>query len=626
MALGDPNHVPDPRRNWRSDGKERPIEASWFQRAKDTLAAVFNGGAASQTQANQPDPAQHQPQQVAPVGGQAPGTSLLDWQSTAVSRVTGTSFTVQLRDPWMGPGNPLRPVVQNPEEVRGREWDYPAAANIGVTPRRFEGTSFAQLEALAQNLDILRLAIETRKDQFGNLTWSCLPIKDRNEKVRRDADERSDEIEAIMRRPDRRTPWTLWARSLIDAQLVTDAPAIYVRRTVGGKVHSLELIQGADINVLLDHTGRVPEPPYPAYQHILKGLPAVNYTTDELIYWPRNIRVGHRYGFSPVEQIIMTVNIAIRREVAKLSYFTEGNVPEALVSVPKTWTPEQIEHFQKVWDAMLADQNTRRKMKFIPGEMNYQPTRSEQSLGDGNDEWLARVVCYAFSLPPMPFVKMMNRATADNAYEAALAEGLQPMMMWFKSLMDHIIQNVFGYTDLELVWDDARRADPAEQDQRDLALIQIGRKSIDEVRIARGEAPIGMDHAVWGIGPMGMMFVTDILKAQKMGLMMPRAPMAPDAMGGMPGMMGHNGGPPMDGAGAPNVAPGVHPKAAQLLNDIDPTLLEAVGLGAKGEAARRIDVTDDDTFRSDPLSNVVFHPTVLRTLRDVEGKLKRGRR
>jgi len=80
------------------------------------------------------------------------------------------------------------------------------------------------------------------------------------------------------------------------------------------------------------------------------------------------------------------------------------------------------------------------------------------------------------------------------------------------------------------------------------------------------------------------------------------------------------------GAGAPNVAPGVHPKAAQLLNDIDPALLAAVGLGAKGPAARRIDVTDDDTFRSDPLSNVVFHPTVLRTLRDVEGKLKRGRR
>ncbi len=35
---------------------------------------------------------------------------------------------------------------------------------------------------------------------------------------------------------------------------------------------------------------------------VSKGLPAVNYTRDELLYLPRNVRSHSLYGFSPVEQ------------------------------------------------------------------------------------------------------------------------------------------------------------------------------------------------------------------------------------------------------------------------------------------------------------------------------------
>jgi hypothetical protein len=38
----------------------------------------------------------------------------------------------------------------------------------------------------------------------------------------------------------------------------------------------------------------------------------------------------------------MTVNIALRRQMHQLQYYTEGNVPEALIGVPEAWTPDQI--------------------------------------------------------------------------------------------------------------------------------------------------------------------------------------------------------------------------------------------------------------------------------------------
>ena len=59
------------------------------------------------------------------------------------------------------PGYPLPPV----EPERLRALDYPVGYNYIYTPRSFEPIGFAELRALAQNHDITRLCIETRKDQ-----------------------------------------------------------------------------------------------------------------------------------------------------------------------------------------------------------------------------------------------------------------------------------------------------------------------------------------------------------------------------------------------------------------------------------------------------------------------------
>ena len=42
----------------------------------------------------------------------------------------------------------------------------------------------------------------------------------------------------------------------------------------------------------------------------------------------------------------MTVNIALRRQLWQLDYFTEGSIPDALIGVPQGWTPDQIKQFQ----------------------------------------------------------------------------------------------------------------------------------------------------------------------------------------------------------------------------------------------------------------------------------------
>src|SRR5439155_10255747 len=82
-----------------------------------------------------------------------------------------------------------------------------------------------------------------------------------------------------------------------------------------------------------------------------------------------------------------------------------------------------------------------------PAGTKYQPFK-EAPYKDEFDEWLARIVCFAFSLPASAFTRQVNRATAETAQEAALAEGMAPLMGWVKRLADHVIQHRMGHADL----------------------------------------------------------------------------------------------------------------------------------------------------------------------------------
>src|SRR5690242_11217938 len=73
---------------------------------------------------------------------------------------------------WFGPHEPLQPVA--PANVEGRLFDYPVATNVNVRPRSNENISFEQLRALADSCDILRLVIETRKDQIESYDWEIV--------------------------------------------------------------------------------------------------------------------------------------------------------------------------------------------------------------------------------------------------------------------------------------------------------------------------------------------------------------------------------------------------------------------------------------------------------------------
>src|ERR1700758_250266 len=71
---------------------------------------------------------------------------------------------------WFGPLLPLPQIA--PDGTGPRRFDYPSGANLVTLPRNFEAISFQQMRDLADSLDLVRIAIETRKDQVSRMPWS----------------------------------------------------------------------------------------------------------------------------------------------------------------------------------------------------------------------------------------------------------------------------------------------------------------------------------------------------------------------------------------------------------------------------------------------------------------------
>jgi len=393
-------------------------------------------------------------------------------------------------DSWFGPLEPLAPMA--PPSTAGRQFDYPSGYNIVTTPRSNEPISFEQLRGLADAYDLLRLVIETRKDQIARMRWTIRPLAGSGVSAK---DPRVAAARAFFARPDREHGWDAWLRMVVEDLLVIDAACLYPRRDLGGQLYALEPIDGATIKRVLDDRGRTPQPPFPAYQQVLKGLPAVDYRADELIYMPRNPRSHRVYGFSPVEQVVMTINVALRRQLHQLQYYTEGNVPEALIGVPETWTPEQIGQFQAYWDALLeGDSAQRRHARFVPATISKSFIQTKDAaLKDDYDEWLARVICFAFSVSPQALSQSMNRATAETALDQALAEGLGPLMSWVKDLIDRALADFLGCPDLEFAWAEGREIDPLTQAQINQIYLAAGVLTKDEVRAMLGVGADGED-------------------------------------------------------------------------------------------------------------------------------------
>ena len=492
-------------------------------------------------------------------------------QPGVISRVAaGVRYMISGAQPnsFFGAQQPLAPQAQ--EATEGRAFDYPVGVNIRIEPRNTEGVSFAMLRAFAEQYDLLRIILEKRKDQIEAFDWEIVP-KDKNtapDSLSGPIEKATDILMAPCVDPMVGT-WAGWLRAQIEDMLVLDAICVYPRMTKGGQFYSFDLVAPETITRKITDDGRTPLPPDPAYQQILKGIPANDLTTDDLIYRIRNPRTNRLYGYGPVEQILFTVNLALRRQMSQLSFYTVGNVPEAIAQAPELWTPKQIDDFQTRFDALLSGQlGNRRKITFVPNLKNIVFPKLSL-VKDEFDEWLARLVCFAFSISPTALITHVNRANSEQMSDTAKEEGLMPLLRFIESHVTGLVQKCID-PKLKFQFKIVNRVDPVQQANVDKIYIDSEVYTPDEVRESLGRdamTPAEREKA-WPT-PVPPGFMPDGSPVLPKG-----APNAGPGSGGSPGAGG--GG----GTGFPPKVPGMPSATEKMLADalamLDPEKLAKV--------------------------------------------------
>lgn len=396
-----------------------------------------------------------------------------------------------------------------PAGTKVRQFQYAPGANVNWTPgSETTGTSgFWVLREVADSWDLLRIIIETVKDRLCALDFEyrLQPEDDESKndlKARTKADPRVAALTNFFRYPDGHHTFRDWLRMIWEDILVLDAGAIYLERDLKGRIASLRPIDGGTISRKITDQGFTPPYPDIAYQQILYGLPAIDMTVADLEYVVRNPRTWKQYGFSPVEQMLVTIGIGLRKQDYDMKHWTEGNIPEALCFLPPDLPIDKVQEIQGWYDSILAGNNAmRRRLTFLPGygsskDQAFRPNILFPKDASANmktpwDEWQMQLCCYALGTTPGQLMKMMNRATANQSAETAEEEGLEPKIKTTEAFLNHIIQSErgFGFADIEASCVQRRETDAEKQMSIDTGYVKSAILTVNECRVDMGKDP-----------------------------------------------------------------------------------------------------------------------------------------
>jgi hypothetical protein len=312
-----------------------------------------------------------------------------------------------------GPGSPLYPAPLDPVRPDSgrpapRLYEYPVSWNLTGSSNRL--TPWQLLRDAADGVSLFRRCIEIRKDHLGGLDWDIVigqgaieaaqraegPKVGRADLESKLRDRLSPEIDraaAFLETPDRGNGYDFsqWLSMLLEESFVLDAVAIYPRRTYGGDLWSLEVLDGSTVKPLLDERGGRPMSPAPAYQQILYGFPRGEFTadtvrdettgaelipgaypSDQLIYSRRVVRVWTPYGYSAVEQALDDGDLYLKRHGWMKREYTDGVSVSGLFKIDPAsstgmWSPEQVIQYERQYNDAIAGNSAARLMaRFLP--------------------------------------------------------------------------------------------------------------------------------------------------------------------------------------------------------------------------------------------------------------------
>lgn len=357
------------------------------------------------------------------------------------------SLRARLEAAWtafLGPGLPVAPAPfggpSRPQDLAPapRVRTYPPGVNTTLATRTDEALPpHAQLRSLAQSYDVAAIAINYLRTRLEGLEWSIVPVKHAPPDTAQTKAAAIERISEFLAYPDGDTPLHQWMGMLLLEDLEIGAPWVWKQRSRGGELLGLEIVEGDLMKPLIDERGKVI-----GAEQIYKGQVLGQYDIVDWIYAPRIRRRGSAFGISPTEFIMLAVNLALRRQMWQISYFTDGNIPDALAGTPPDWQIEDVQKFQEWFDTLVSGEDEqRRKIHMWPGDTSKIHEFRPYDPSTEPEMWLLQITLAAFNVRPeeLGFTETVNRSTGEVQADSQNT-AIQSLAIWGESIFTRVIQ------------------------------------------------------------------------------------------------------------------------------------------------------------------------------------------
>lgn len=407
-------------------------------------------------------------------------------------------------------------VIENPTGASTHRWDNPWQYATPHSPKRHP-KSLATLETLqhfANTYDILRSCINHLKREAQSVHFAIVS-RDPNEHNPERIAEANEFFSRTGGLGGMRVRTRHFENQIFEDVLTVGAYAVYIRPTRGGRPYEAIAIDSTTIRPVVDLLGW--QNPLEAYEQQIQGVPLRRFAMDELYYDGLDPVTNSPYFRSPVEYLLGVVMSALKADEWNRSWLTDGNTADSLISVPESWTPEQVLSYSAYFDAILAGNSSERvKTKIVPSgtKLIQSQTRKDADFQEF-ERWLMQRTCSIMGVQPasIGFSGDQYKVSQENSMSATTRFGVGALLALRKELYDDLL-DALGYSDLEVK---NRPQGEENPDKKALRLVQqVGGpyKTVNEARSEDGLCPLPGGDVLAGLAASSDASDSDELRAE----------------------------------------------------------------------------------------------------------------
>jgi len=304
---------------------------------------------------------------------------------------------------------------------------------------------------------IISMQTVTKKEKKDQLKWYFEALK---RKVNQDAMEHAHIVKQIFEKPnDSETRnFRSFIELLVDDILTYDAGVIVKNYNMRDELAELYLVPGQDVKLYRNPDRTLPVPPENAYVWEDQGILRAEFTKDEIVYIVANPQ-QNGYGMSPIEVAAYIITASLYADEYNIDFFKHSNVPPAIMSLGKNFTPENKTSFEKNWDNEIQGRGLNRMM-FLAGaeDPKYIPMRTQSSRDMQMMEylkWTLSIKCACFQISPqdISFIQDFHRTTAETQKELTKERGIKNLLSLIETYFNmEIVKKDFPFKDVKFQW------------------------------------------------------------------------------------------------------------------------------------------------------------------------------